>query len=159
MKTLYDRITEAVDAKAKAEKFLNDGLANKTLMRLNNGMIRPRYCQYCVEEYGRQVIPIMQYWEFNLSEMELEIMRKAGKPEWDYFWKDVSNKLKLNGYDTNRYNFMPMLINGRQYACFCDCCGHCSGWYRTQKDATNEFDRIIQEQIEYSRERELDDEE
>ena len=161
MKTLYDRIAEAVDTKAKAERFLNDGLANKTLIRLNDGTIRPRYCQYCEEEYGHQIVPKMQYWEFSLSTKELEVIRKARKPEWDRFWEDVSNRLKLDGYDTNRYGFLPpMLTNGKQYACFCDCCGLCSGWYRTQKDATNEFDRMVQEQIEYSREkRGFDDEE
>lgn len=160
MKTLYDRIAEAIDAKAKAERFLNDGLADKTLMRLNDGTIRPRYCQYCVEEYGRNVVPTIQGFRFNLLEMDIEIIRKAGKPEWDHFWKDISNKLKQDGYDTSRYGFLPpMLTNGRQYACFCDCCGHCSGWYFTQKDAMNEFDRMTQEQIEYLQERESDDEE
>lgn len=154
MKTLYDMIAEAVKTKAEAEKFLNNGLADKTLMRLNNGTIRPRYCQYCAEEYGRNVVPKMQGWEFNLSEKDLEIIRKAGKPEWDHFWQNVSSKLKQNGYDTSRCGLcLPMLANGRQYACFCDCCGLCSGWYLTQQDAMNEFDRIVQEQIKYSREK------
>ena len=160
MRTLYDRIEEAVDAKANAERFLNDGLENKILMRLNDGTIRPRYCQYCEEEYGHLIIPKIQCWEFNLSAREVETIRKAGKQEWDHFWKDVKNRLKLYGYDTDRYVFLPaMLTNGKQYACFCDCCGHCSGWYRTQKDAMDKFDRIIREQVEYSRDKGFDDEE
>ena len=153
MKTLYDMIAEAIEAKANAEKFLNDGLTNKMLMRLSDGTIRPRYCQYCVEEFGRKVVPRMQSWEFNLSDMELEIIRKAAEQEWDYFWNDVSNKLKQDGYDTSRYNFLPpMLTNRQEYVCFCDCCGICSGWHFSQKDATDEFDRIVREQIEYTQE-------
>ena len=156
LKTLYDMIADAVEAKAKAEKFLTDGLADKTLMRLKDGSIRPRYCQYCVEIYNRQIVPRIQGWEFNMSDEEIEIIRNAcmhDKHVFSSFYNDVDNNLKRDGYDTSNLNFLsPWLANGRQYACFCDYCGICSGWYFTQKDATDEFDRIVQEQILYTRE-------
>ena len=152
MKTLYDMIEDAVEAKAKAERFLNEGIADKTLMRLNNGTIRPRYCQYCVECFGLHVVPKIQYWKFNLNDDEIAIVRNThGKIEWGYFWKDVSTKLKLSGYDTNKRGFfLPTLTNNPQYACFCDSCEFCSGWYFSQKDAMDRFDMIVQEQIPYA---------
>ena len=79
MKTLYDMIEDAVEAKAKAERFLNEGIADKTLMRLKNGSIRPRYCQFCAENYNRQIVPRIQGWKFNLSDEEIEIIRNASK--------------------------------------------------------------------------------
>ena len=157
--TCYDKIVEAQEMMSKAERFLNKGLEDKTLMRLNDGSIRPRYCQFCVENQGHNVVPTIQSFQFNLSERDLEVIKNAGKTEWDHFWRDVCSELNQNGYDTSRHGFLPpVLTNERQYACFCDCCGLCSGWYLTQKDAMNEFDRISQEQIEYLWEAEADDE-
>ena len=156
MKTMYDMIEDAVEAKAKAERFLNEGIADKTLMRLKNGSIRPRYCQFCAENYNRQIVPRIQGWEFNMSDEEIEIIRNACKHDkyaFSFFWNDVGNILKRDGYDTsNLHLLLPWLAKGHQYACFCDCCGICSGWYFTQKDAISEFDRIVQEQILYTRE-------
>lgn len=156
MRTLYDMIADAVEEKAKAEKFLNEGIADKTLIRLKNGTIRPRYCQYCAENYNLKKVPKIQGWEFNLSDKEIEIIMNAyehDKYVYRSFWSDVDNNLKRDGYDTSKLNFiLPWLAKGRQYACFCDICGICSGWYFTQKDAISEFDRIVQEQILYTRE-------
>ena len=150
--TLYDMIEKHVAEKLEAERFFSSGLSDGTLMRLKDGSIRPRYCQYCVENYDRQIVPRIQGWEFNLSDEEIEIIRNAcmnDKNVFSSFWNDVNNKLKN---DTGRLNFLsPWLVKGRQYACFCDCCGICSGWYLSQKDATDEFDRIVREQIEYTR--------
>ena len=153
MKTLYDKIEEAQELIRRGQSFLEFGIANGSLMKLANGEIRPRFCQFCKEEYDSEVKPIVRCFELNDPFVERQMMEelKSGITEmYDGRVRKIKQQLLADGYDVDSFwNKCPRIVHGKQWIVYCSNCNLTSSWMMSQDEAMAEYDHCVMEQLKW----------
>jgi len=149
MSTLYNQIEEAQTKIRKGTDFLKQGLESRELIKFKNGLIYPRYCQYCVKWYYKQIVPIVCMFNYYIP--NIEKMVKDNPNTIDDWMQMAHNQLLLKeNYDTNEPNhYYPTVINGEQYIVYCPHCECTSLWCRSYNEALNGFHEEIKKRLSY----------
>ena len=133
MRTLYDRLEDALKKIKEGNDFIEAGLADGSLIRLNNGIVRPRFCQFCHEIHGQdnriQVRSFVLNDPFVDEEMRAEL--KTGKIDlYDSVERYIKATLLEDGYDVDAsWHQTPRVMSGTQYIVYCDGCHFTSVWH------------------------------
>ena len=152
MKTIYDKLKNALDKIKEGNDFIEAGLADGSLMKLNNGIIIPRFCPFCHEIHGQDNKIQVKSLVLNdpLVDEKIKAELKNGKIDlYDSIERDIKAMLLEVGYDVDAsWHQTPRVMSGTQYIVYCDVCHFTSVWHTKIEAALDEYDWIVKNQIE-----------